>query len=443
MESEFFERFKNSSDWYNFTEDQKSFFEPFFNGDNIFLTGSAGVGKSYLLSKLFDFCESENIHISKTSSTGISALNIGGSTIHSWLGIGTGEEHPDYLLEKLMHKKHVVDRIKNARVLILDEVSMISAILLGKIDYILRKVRKKEDKAFGGVQVILTGDALQLPPVITDTKPENAKLVFFFNSPSWKMGNFKVIKLTTVMRQNDAEFANALNLLRFGDTSQASIFNSCINKKVEESDVKPIELLAKKYDVEKHNLRQLQKILKPSKTFTAYDFGQNHHKQFFHKNCPASKEIELKEGAQVMLVYNLDISSGLVNGSMGVVEGFTGNNEVLVKFANGVATTIAPVKWEIKEERFVNGNHFYETVAYRRQIPLKLAYAISIHKSQGQTLDKAVVDLTDIFSPGQAYVALSRVKSLDGLYIRNHNPHMLNPAIFKPHPEALKFYLSI
>lgn len=442
MESEYYDKFQYTKDWDRLTDDQRAFFKPFFDGKNIFLTGSAGVGKSFLLKVLFDFCESEGINISKTSSTGISALNIGGTTIHSWLGIGTAEEHPDYLLEKIEQKKHVLSRARAAKILILDEVSMISEMLLNKIDYILRKIRKNESKPFGGLQMILTGDALQLPPVITDQN-QNSGGVFFFNSMAWKMGDFKVIKLTTVMRQTDSEFALALNLLRVGDTSQADIFKPYINRKIEDGVVTPIKLLSKKYDVEKYNLRQLQKIMEPAKTFTAYDWGQSHHIQFFHKNCPATKDIELKTGAQVMLVFNMDIDAGLVNGSMGIVEGFTPSNEVIVKFANGVTTNVGMAKWEIKEERYVNGQQFYDVVAYRKQIPLKLAYAISIHKSQGQTLDRAVVDLTDIFSPGQAYVALSRVKSLDGLYIRNHNPKMLNPAIFKPHPEALKFYLSI
>ena len=442
MVSELFEKFKNSSAWNKLLAEQKEMFEPFFNGENIFLTGAAGTGKSFILKTLFQFCESEDVFISKTASTGIAALSIGGATLHSWLGIGLGDESPDVLIDKIKAKENVYERVTKCKILVIDEISMISGKLLNKVDYILRMVREKPDKPFGGIQMLITGDPFQLPPVSKEAISDED--LFFFNSIAWKAGKFKMIKLSKVVRQSNPDMAKALNLLRFGDDTMIDYFAPCINKKLSTEDgIEPIQIFSKRYDVDKHNHRRLAMIKKPAKKYVAYDWGASHHIQFFHKNCPATKEIELKEEAQVMLLYNVNVEGGLVNGSLGVVTGFGPAGEVYVEFKNGVSFGVTPVKWEIKEERFRDGKPYYEVVAFRKQIPLKLAYATTIHKSQGQSFDKMVVDLTDVeWVQGGAYTGLSRATNMDGLSIKNYNPKALNPKIFKPHPEVLKFYYN-
>lgn len=415
--------------WGTFTDGQKLFFELFFQGKNILLTGPAGTGKSYCLNALFSFLDTIGSHYGKTATTGVAALNIGGSTVHSWMGIGLGDDNGEALLMRVEGNKKACTRIKQCKYLFIDEISMAKAELIDKISCVCQYIRNNGDP-FGGIQIVFCGDALQLPPVFKRFEPEN----FVFDSMSWKESDIHVLELTEVIRQSDVRFSTLLNELRVGNTANLSLLDECINRKFPDDGIQPVRLFCKNYDVNKYNIDQLNLIPASEKTYTANDSGMDAWKEFIEKNCIAPKELKLKVGAQVMLLWNLNTEGGLVNGSLGkVVNMFDGLVEVL--FVSGAREMIEPQTWEISDKEVVNGVLQKKVLASRRQIPLKLAYATSIHKIQGATLDRAEVDVSDAFADGQVYVALSRVRSLDGLRITR-----LDATKIRANKKCLNFY---
>lgn len=408
--------FQSLPDWSGLTDDQKAFAKTFFAGGNVFITGSAGVGKSYIVNLLSKFMRDKGKSMAKTASTGVAAFNIGGQTLHSWMGIGLGEEDVNTLINKVRKSKKAVERIKAAKVLLIDEISMIKGELLDKVD-ILFKYFRYSDKPFGSVQVIFSGDFLQLGAVF---KAGESK-THVFESRSWKEANINVCHLQEIVRQDNAgKFAALLNELRFGDITNIGLLKSRIGVPIP-PDLRPVSIYCRNVDVDRVNKEKLAAISAPSKWFEAKDNGLPHHIEQFNKNCPAAKRIELKKGAQVMLLANQDTRAGFVNGSVGVVTAFT-NEGVQVKFRHGMAI-ITETSWDIKEqEATITGAIRYKVVATRTQLPLKVAYAISAHKAQGQTLDCAHVDMNEAFASGQIYLALSRVRDLDSLYIEDFCP---------------------
>jgi len=391
------------------TPKQKSVIDLALDGHNIALTGFAGTGKSYCLDVLFKALEHKGIAYGKTSSTGVSAMNIGGSTLHSFCGIGLGDLSKELLLENLKKYKKARSRIKNCEVLVIDEISMIKASLLDKLDYIFRKVRRN-DAPFGNVQIILSFDFLQLPPVIRSEEKDGMA----FESKVWDKLDLKTIYLKEIIRQKDKDFANLLSNLRVGKTQGIELLDECVGREIE-GDIRPIKIYMKNYHVNMENSRRLNEIDEKLVTFRSIDMGKDHHIKYFDKNCPAPKKLELKVGAQVMLLKNIDIEGGLFNGAMGIVSNI-GIVGVTVRFASG-EEIIERDKWEIREESFEYGVRKSKVIARRSQIPLKLAFATSAHKNQGATLDCAHVDISEAFEDGQAYVALSRVRDLKSLIL--------------------------
>jgi len=409
---------------------QQEAYDYLSSGKSVFLTGPAGVGKTLIIKRFRrDFESMRNIAI--TSTTGTSALLLNGSTLHSYLGIGCGTDMIENLIYRIESRRWIKKRWKELECLLIDEISMLDPDLFDKLEQIARVIRKNSFP-FGGIQLVLSGDFLQLPVIGTDR--------FCFQAESWNMCIENNIHLDEIIRQGDVEFKDILNKIRVGyiDDDIKRVLNSRIGVNLENSfGIRPTKLYSKNIDVNKENELELDKLANDGRQFYEYDIqvsvyvkqNQNIVREKFLKNSNISQNLQLCEGAQVMLTKNLDLINGLANGSRGVITSFV-NDLPIVKFLNGEERLIELSIWDIEE----NG----ELILSARQIPIKIAYAISIHKSQGCSLDYAEIDLSEIFEYGQAYVALSRVKSLKGLSLID-----INYDLIAAHPIAVEFYESL
>jgi ATP-dependent exoDNAse (exonuclease V) alpha subunit len=417
------------------SEDQKKVIYAIEDGSNIFVTGSAGTGKSHLLKYLKENYLDSGLHI--TASTGIAAVNVSGQTIHSWAGIGLANIPLKNILENILSRKfsYLRKRIRSTIMLAIDEISMISAEIFDILDHVFRTVRDDE-RPFGGIQMILFGDFFQLPPI---SKDKDSKNNFCFNSISWHNLNPQIFLLKTVFRQRDPKFVKILDNIRFGkiDEEDKQILSSRINAIDTDSSIKPTILSTHNRQVEKVNIAELEQINSPSRFFEAKFTGDNKKKEFLKKNCLASEKLELKIGAQIMMLKNTYQKHGIINGSLGIITEFHAKSGYpIVKFNNGKIIVITPEIWS--SEKFDKEKNQIKIEASIEQIPLILSWAITIHKSQGMTLDKIKCNLINVFSEGQIYVALSRVKNLDGLFINNINFDKI-----QTNENIVKFYRDI
>ena len=382
--------------------------EAIAKGSNLFITGTAGSGKSYLLNQLKEHYKDD---IQLTASTGISALNIKGVTIHSWARLGIGNKTPSQIAASIKKDSKIAKRIKECKYLAIDEISMISSHLLDLLSMSL-KIFKKSSKPFGGIQILLFGDFLQLPPVLKDGETS------CLDCYTWKEAKVKTIFLRTNYRQaEDKEFYNLLQSVRNGE----NIPEVCdiLKTRVVSSCPKDITRLVTHRAMAKEiNEAFLAELTTESQTYQGKYSGTeeviNCHKPQFQEQ----EVLTLKIGSKVMLTYNLNLEGGLVNGLLGTVISFNTNNQPLVKFQNSATISVGPFSWEIEERvKAKDGTETDKVVFVFSQLPLMLANAISIHKAQGLTFDSLYLDISRCFEKGQAYVALSRVKSLEGLYL--------------------------
>jgi ATP-dependent DNA helicase PIF1 len=411
------------------------------SGKSFFLTGAGGTGKSYVIRSIVEALHREGKDVALTAMTGCAALLLGkgAKTLHSWAGIGLGKDSVQTIVVKLRKSFRAKKNWLAADTLIIDEVSMMTPELLDKLEEIGKAIRRRPT-SFGGLQLILVGDMYQLPPINKETGGEHH---FVFESAAWKRCIQDSVVLRTVHRQSDPAFLKILDEARAGRLSQESIaiLETRRNNDWKRLEIKPTLLFTRRADVEQINMTQLQKCKGPDYTFTvktvqtATMLGTKPDQKAVEwaiekmdKNGSYVPDLVLRKGAQVMLLTNMDIEHGLVNGSRGVVEGFCNDSSAgypMVKFRNGEVLIISPASWASED---VDG-------LTREQIPLRLAYAITIHKAQGATLDCALIDIGDnTFEYGQAYVALSRVRSLDCLYIWD-----LKPSAFMVHPKVKAF----
>ena len=423
--------FKAQKDWASFTASQQRFIEEFFNGRNIFLTGVGGSGKSYVAKKLFEFLDSVGYVYGKTSTTGVSAVNIGGTTINSWAGIGLANEGIESILMKVDNNSKAKNRIKACKTLFIDEISMAKAELLDIIDIVCQYIRNDGDP-FGGIQVVFIGDLLQLPPVFKGFEQQR----FAFDSDAWKSANVITVNLTEVMRQTNMKFIEFLNAIREGKPYDEEIISECKNRTFPDDGIEALKILCTNDEVATGNANKLRSLPGQSMMYTAIDSGPTNWLDFIEKNCIAQKTLELKVGAQVMLIWNLNVSAGLANGALGKVVAMY-PNAVEVKFANGITEMIEPQSWEIAERELVGGKMMKKVIASRRQIPLKLAYYCTAHKTQSLTLDRIEIDMSRAFAEGQIYVALSRVRSPEGLRIVGFDKSKI-----KVNKRIIDFYLD-
>ncbi len=398
------------------SDEQLDVIKSFESGKNIFVTGGAGSGKSYLLSYLKRNYASLGLEV--TASTGIAAVNIGGVTIHSWSGIGLGNLPLEKIVENLNSAKfsRVRKKIRRARALAIDEISMISADLFELLNKVFQAVRENQ-KPMGGIQILLFGDFLQLPPVNRGSD----SFSFCFDSNAWRELDLQCFELKGSFRQKDRTFIDILNNLRFGSLSRndREILQSRVGL-LDKGVIKPTILTTHNLKVDQINLSELKKIPHAEQAFSADYFGDLNKIELLKKNCLASQVLSLKVGAQVMMIKNTYQKEGIINGSLGIIRDFSPRkNYPVVEFVNGKVLTVAPEEWLI--ERFDEDKKIVVVDAGVSQVPLILSWAITIHKSQGLTLDKISCDLSDAFSPGQVYVALSRARSLEGVFIKSIN----------------------
>ena len=444
--------------------DQQSAAQYIFAGGNAFLTGAAGVGKSYLLNYLIQGLRDKHGggemtmgggRYTKSSSdpavvvaaaTGIAATHINGVTIHSWSGVRLGAGGPRTLVPRVLQNEAACQRWRKARVLVLDEVSMIDGELFNALDAIGREVRKCHSKPFGGIQLVLSGDFFQLPPVSLN------KCGFAFESPAWRNAAVKMVELRTVVRQSgDQTFINLLNQIRVGQcpVEITNVLEAChVSRKALPTDgIVPTKLYCTNKNVDEENDRKLALLPGKEVLFTATDDYKGNYNQSVRNTLSQAldkkmpSEIRLKVGAQVILTRNMP-ERRLVNGSRGVVKGFCSEsqkgdmsasqkNEKLfpvVVFSNGVKMMVS------EESQFQGGASGAMT---RLQLPLKLAWSLTVHKSQGMTIERAELQLDDAFDFGQVYVALSRITSLDGLWVRGGR---VTQSVVKAHPKVKTFY---
>jgi ATP-dependent DNA helicase PIF1 len=399
------------------TEDDTSFEDLVDAGENVYLTGPGGTGKSYRTRRMI---EREPGRFSVTASTGIAALNIGGLTLHRWsgmmLGPQNGESDQDYLDHLMEDKRYTVragfDRIRGAQSLVIDEVSMLNGRTLDFLDFLSRKLRR-DSRPFGGIQVIVTGDFLQLPPVKKDPR---APYDWAFESRAWREADFQVVHLTKIHRQDDADFVRALSEFRFGRVTghNARLLRSRVAKF---PDADLTRLFTHNAQVDKWNAYRLGEIDSEPRIFQAELTGPEHQQQFLIKNLLTPQRLELKVGARVMFTVN-SAEGGFVNGQTGVVLGFDRTMAkdckwvptVLVN-SDGRSFSVTPFTWPYDNRD--------KSSATFRQFPLRLSYALTIHKSQGLTLESAYIDVRAAREPGQAYVALSRLRELSGLHLKD------------------------
>jgi len=404
-------------------------------GANVFLTGEPGSGKTHTINRFVAWLREHGIEPAVTASTGIAATHIGGHTIHSWSGIGVRRELTKYDLNRITGNKRVVSRVNNAHTLIIDEISMLSARTLALAEAACRAIRGGSIP-FGGLQVVLVGDFFQLPPIVTreedGTTEENlfgtgiteTQSLFAFSSSVWRALKLNVCYLSEQYRQDDKAFLEILSAIRSGAVSakHRKLLETRLTRQVVDGAT---QFFPHNADVDRVNSAKLLKLSGEERVFDMESHGPKQIIDRLKRGCLSPETLTLKIGAKVMFTKN-DISRHrFVNGTLGTVAGFSKENGgPIVKTNTGRIIIVESMEWSIEDGGRV--------LARITQIPLRLAWAITVHKSQGMSLDAAHMDLSDAFEYGQGYVAISRVRTLAGLSFAGWNDRSL-----EVHPEII------
>ena len=454
--------------------EQEEALRVFGAGQNMFLTGPGGTGKTALIKKIVELCKTTGKKIQVCALTGCAAvlLNCQAKTVHSWAGVGLANGEPDLIVKRVTTNKYKAAVWKKIDVLIIDEVSMMSQKIFEILDSIGKKVRKSPLKPFGGLQIIFSGDFYQLPPVDDKQSEDPTASAFCFESPLWleTFPSENVVQLKKIFRQTDEAYTAILNQIRVGKLYKSALetLTPHIGKTLPETFI-PTILLPRRRDAEQINTLEFAKLTGEQKIYTlsraeappvkgtgnasAYPTASGiaptasgiaptasgiaptaeqceMEHNFLINNIMADKVISLKKGTQVMCIANIDMESAepVVNGSQGIVIDFVGNLP-LVQFNSGARRTVGYHTWNSETHPSIGV----------KQIPLIYAWAITIHKAQGVSLDMAQIDAgSNIFECGQTYVALSRIKSLAGLYLTAFNPQKI-----KVNKKVQEFYKAL
>lgn len=378
-------------------------------GRNVFLTGAPGTGKTYVVTKYIRYLRDHGIFPVIVAPTGIAASHIGGMTIHACFGLGlvNGVPSPSYL-KKSLSRPLVKRRVKGMKVLIIDEVSMLSPDLFATMDHMLR-IAKENDEPFGGIQVVLSGDFFQLPPVMKEYREER----YIWQTALWQEMQLHTCYLHEKYRQTDSALLTLLEEIRSADVTEDSLdYLRGRWKRRPAGDTVPTKLYTHNADIDRINMEHLESLSTPVKVFYLQEIGPAKKTQKILANSLVQKTLHLKKGASVMFIKNSP-QGDFINGTLGTIIDFEDDGNPLVETKNGVIHA-TPMEWLMEDEEG-------KTEAKVIQVPLRLAWAITVHKSQGMTLDAAEIDLSKTFEVGQGYVALSRLRSIDGLMLMGMN----------------------
>ena len=389
-------------------------------GGNVFLTGEPGAGKTYVLNNYIAWLEACGVSVAVTASTGIAATHIGGMTIHAWSGIGARDTLTNYDLDQIATREVVVRRVKKASVLVIDEISMLDGKIIDMVNAVTRKIRASQEP-FGGLQVVLVGDFFQLPPV---TRNGDA-MRYAYESRGWEEARLLVCYLGDQYRQEDEQLLGLLHSIRRNEVDEEHFTLLQEQTDITYEGVEPTKLYTHNADVDTVNAGKLSELKGQKSVFTMSSVGRKPVVEALVKTCLSPWLLELKIDAMVMCTKN-NFEAGYVNGTLGRVVAFEGlEGYPVIETAEGNRVTIKPASWSVSEDKKV--------LAEITQLPLRLAWAITIHKSQGMSLDAVEIDLSKAFVFGQGYVALSRVRSLAGLKMLGMNPTALriDPKIVK------------
>ena len=410
-------------------------------GANVFLTGAPGAGKTYVLNQYINYLREHDIVAAVTASTGIAATHIVGVTIHSWSGIGIKKKLDEWEIDAMQERQYLWKRYEKTKVLIIDEISMLDGHTLATINTVC-KAFKRNEKPFGGMQIVVVGDFFQLPPI---TRQGEEAALFAFESPTWREANFLTCYIGEQHRQDDDELLDILSRIRAGDIEDG--FYQLEDRSVFEQDMTiddgtgPMtHLYTHNADVDQLNQQELEALEAEEHFYSMSTKGSAKNVERLIASCLSPEGLVLKEGALVMCTKN-NFEEGYANGTLGTVIGFDEEDDYpIILTRDGREIVITPTMWAMHDGEKV--------MASIEQIPLRLAWAITVHKSQGMSLDAAQMDLSQVFEYGQGYVALSRVRTLDGLYLRGFNQQalMVHPKVkikdeqFKRHSDTLRDY---
>lgn len=380
-------------------------------GANVFLTGAAGSGKTHVLREYIKYLKSHNVSLGVTASTGVAATLMDGQTIHAWSGLGIKDalDHDDLLA--LEEKSYLTKRLTEAAVLIIDEISMLHHFRLDLVDLVLKTIRKNEEP-FGGLQVVLCGDFFQLPPV---SRRGDEAGRFAYEATAFQEGKFKICYLSEQFRQDDDDYLEILNAIRSNHLSPAVLERLDTAVKKPKTKLTVSRLYPHNANVDLENEKELTNLPEPEFCYEASYKGKDNLVAILQKSCLALPILRLRKGAKVMFVKN-NFEEGFANGTLGEVIDLN-YSQIKVRKNNGQIISVKPESWRIDD----NG----KVLAEINQYPLRLAWAVTIHKSQGMSLDAAMIDLRDAFEAGMGYVALSRVRRLEGLHLIGYKKEAL------------------
>ena len=379
-------------------------------GRNVFLSGPAGSGKTYVLNCYIEYLVKHKVPVAITASTGIAATHMNGQTVHSWSGIGLKKSFTKKDRYRLLNNEKVRNRVRHPKVLIIDEISMLDTRVLDLVDFACRLLRNNE-KPFGGLQVVFCGDFFQLPPVHKNGEP---KPQFAYLSSAWQKADLAVCYLEKQYRQQDTRFLEVLNTIRAGSAGDeiGGILRERYLQNIEGYS-KPTRLRTHNADADAINSFELQRIDAPEHKYQMVSRGDPDLVAELKNACLAPEELVLKKGAVVMFVKN-NVDKGYVNGTLGTVVDFDQETDYPIVETKDGRMIAEPDGWSIEDDD-------EQVLAAIVQVPLRLAWAITVHKSQGMSLDCAEIDLSKAFFEGMGYVALSRVRTLSGIKLMGLN----------------------